>query len=275
MTREAIPVSVLVVTKNEADKLERCLEALKDFQDIVVIDSGSDDGTADIARRLGARVVDFTWNGRYPKKRQWCLDTLDLASERVFFVDADEVVTPELVEEIRTLDWRAVGYFVRGRYVWQGHVLQYGLKNNKLALFDRRKVEFPVVDDLDAEGMGEIEGHYQPILKEGFGNENIGQLSNELLHYACEKKEVWQGRHERYARWEVYMNERGSWPEDVGLYRKVLKLIFRNAPFRPYLAFLHSYIVKVGFLDGAAGYDFARSRAAYYRMISAAVSNTG
>lgn len=261
---ERIPVSVIIVTRNEAERLGRCLEALSDFQEIIVVDSSSNDGTQAIVRKYGARLVDFVWNGRYPKKRQWCLDNLELRHDRIFFVDADEIVTPGLVREIRGLDWRRAGYFVRGQYVFESRKLRFGLCNNKLALFDRRLMEFPVINDLDLPGMGEIEGHYQPVLKRGCEDAWIGQVSAPLLHYAYEDEAAWRARHERYAAWERGMNARAAWPQDS---RKI-KRIFRSIPGRPAAAFAHSYILKLGVLDGVRGFRFARSRAAYYRMIA-------
>ena len=263
MMSGVIPVSVVVVTKNEAERIERCLAALCDFSEVVVVDSGSEDETRTLAEDAGVRVVNFQWDGRYPKKRQWCLDTLDLAHEWVFFVDADELVTPELVEEIRGLDFKAAGYFVRGRYVFEGRVLRFGLQNNKLALFDRRRMCFPVVDDLDVLGMGEIEGHYQPILKEGCERFQIGQVQAPLLHAAYEDRDAWEARHQRYAAWEREMNMRQAWPED----RRLVKRVFKALPFRAAIAFMHSYILKLGFLDGIRGFRFASSRYRYYRMI--------
>src|SRR5688572_10660432 len=139
---DKIPVSVLIATRNEARNLSHCLEALGDFDEIIVIDSDSADGTTTIARQNHVKVVDYEWNGLYPKKRQWCLDNLTLKHDWVFFVDADEIVTPELAAEIHSLDFGAAGYFVKGRYVWKGKPLKYGLQNNKLCLFNRKKIEF-------------------------------------------------------------------------------------------------------------------------------------
>ena len=277
MPRNKIPVSCVVVTKNEGARIARCLEALTEFDEVVVVDSGSDDATYGIAREIGARVESFVWNGRYPKKRQWCLDCLNLVHDWVFFVDADEVVSADVVRDIVALfqsgEPEEAGFFVAADYVWQGKLLHYGLKNNKLALFDRQRVEFPVVDDLDIEGMGEIEGHYQPVLKEGYAADRIGQLQAKMVHDACDDVEAWEARHLRYARWEVGMNARDAWPEDPVRWRQSLKRFFRGFLFRDVVAFLHCYVLKFGFLDGAAGLDFAVSRARYYRMISA-VSKT-
>lgn len=276
---DKIAVSVIVVTRNEAVRIERCLAALRDFSEVIVVDSGSEDSTCDVARACGARVVDFAWNGAYPKKRQWCLDHLELAHDWVFFVDADEIVDAALVAEIAALRLvgdggardNVAGYFVRGEYVWRGQVLRHGLCNNKLCLIDRRRVAFPVVDDLDCSlasgGMGEIEGHYQPVLKAGHEGAVIGQLACGLRHEACEDVAAWEARHLKYAAWEAAMDARAAWPRDPVLLRRVMKRVFKALPFRGEIAFLHSYVLKAGFLDGAAGLCFACSRMKYYRMI--------
>ncbi len=262
-----IPVSVLVSTKNEAPCLARCLAALSAFAEVVVIDSNSSDETTAIAHSMGARVVNFTWNGAYPKKRQWCLAQLPLAHEWVFFVDADEEIPPALAREIAaTLQNPAhEGYFVAGLYVLGGRVLKHGLRNHKLALFKRGCFGFPVVDDLTIPGMGEMEGHYQPL---PVGAATIGALKTPLLHHAYNSGENWHSRHARYAAWEAGMNARNAWPRDPDPRRECLKRLFRALPCRGALAFIHSFIYKRGFLDGAGGFALARDRYRYYRLVA-------
>src|SRR5688572_22658024 len=95
-----IPVSVLVVVKNGAATLDATLASLNGFSEVLVIDSHSKDGTVDIAGSHKFPVLQFEWNGHYPKKRQWVLDNITFKNEWIFFVDADEVVTEELKQEI-------------------------------------------------------------------------------------------------------------------------------------------------------------------------------
>ncbi len=277
VSQNKLAISAVIVTKNEERVINRCLAALQDFDEIVVVDSGSTDRTCDLARAGGARVVDFVWNGQYPKKRQWCLDHLELAHDWVFFVDADEVATPDFIAELCRLDFsdqaRVRGYFVKGLYVvddqGQERILRHGLHNNKLCLIDRRAIQFPVINDLDIEGMGEIEGHYQPVLRPDMGAGLLGEIKAGILHYALEDRAAWEARHQRYAVWERGMNARQAWPKDPVAWRECLKRLFRAMPCRPQVAFFHSYIWKRGFLDGRSGYAFAQSRARYYRMITA------
>lgn len=264
-------ISVLITTLNAAEELSACLTSLTGFDDVIVIDSKSQDSTQDIAHHFDARVVNYEWNGAYPKKRQWCLDHLEIKNDYIFFVDADEVLTLDLIAEIKSLDLSAAGYFVRGNYLWQDKILNHGLKNNKLVLFDRHKIEFPVVNDLDIEGMGEMEGHYQPILKDRYKNETVGQVTSCLHHNAYDNPAQWEARHKRYAAWEAQMIKRDAYPKDPSSLREILKNTFRKLPARGFIAFCHSYILKLGFLDGVAGYQFARSRWHYYQMVSNAL----
>lgn len=263
-----IPVAAIIVTKNEEKALPRCLAALSPFAAVYVVDSGSRDRTVAFARAQGATVVPYHWNGAYPKKRQWCLDHVGRAWDWVFFIDADEEATPEILAEIAGLfaggTPPCAGYFVRGRYVEGGKALRYGLRNNKLALFDRRVFCFPVVDDLGLP-MGEIEGHYQPVFTRRAGP--IGQLRHPVLHYANADRAAWLARHQRYAAWEAGMNLRQSWPADPVRWRQVLKIAFRRMKGRGMMAFIHAYILKAGILDGRAGWRQARDRYHYYRMI--------
>lgn len=264
-----IPVSAVVVTKNEGRAIGRCLAALKDFAEVVVVDSASADATQAIAHEHGARVVDYAWDGGYPKKRGWCLEHLGLAHDWAFFVDADEVVTPALADAIARADLAAhAGFFVRGRYVWGGRALRFGLMNVKLALFDRRCIGFPVVDDLGLPGMGEIEGHYQPVLLPGATCRRVGLIKPALLHYACEDRAGWEARHEKYAAWERGMNAHEAWPADPRPWRECLKRVFRAVPCRGLVAFAYSYFWRLGILDGRAGLDFALARRRYYRTIA-------
>lgn len=269
---KSIQITALVTTLNEEKNLARCLESLKNFDEIIVIDSGSIDKTTEIAKSYGADIVSFTWNGKYPKKRQWCLDNVKTRHDYIFFIDADEQAPEDFLKIISQLDFKKAGYFVRAKYVWNGKILQYGLQNNKLVLFDKNKFQFPVVDDLGDFCMGEMEGHYQPVLKDGFVNEAIGQIVPTLLHYACDDFKAWHNRHDKYATWEAGMIKNNAYPSENNKGRDILKRIFRRLPFRPVIAFAHSYVLKRGFLDGRAGFYFALSRYHYYRKVRHALA---
>jgi glycosyltransferase involved in cell wall biosynthesis len=88
------PISILIPAKNESANLAACLESCRFADEIVVIDSASTDGTREIAARFGAIVVDFKWDGRFPKKKNWALAQVPWRHEWVFILDADERITP-------------------------------------------------------------------------------------------------------------------------------------------------------------------------------------
>ncbi len=81
-----LPVSVIVPVRNEAHNLRRCLESLRGAGEVYVVDSQSSDGTAEIAREFGAQIIQFHYQGGWPKKRQWALDTLPLSYEWVLLL---------------------------------------------------------------------------------------------------------------------------------------------------------------------------------------------
>ena len=263
-----IPISVIVMTYNEEVNIRHCLEALQQFEQIFVVDSNSTDATVQIAKELGATVINFTWNGKYPKKKQWCLENLLFKHNWVFYVDADEIVPADLCAEIayRIKNLNDVaGFYINGRPVVHGHVLHYGQKHKKLSLLDRHKCHFPQCDDLDVTRMWEVEGHYQPVV-----NGRTATLSNSLIHHDYKSLYAWFDRHNRYSDWEAKLGMRGelnkTYKKEASS-RKFMKIVFNNIPLRPLMIFLYSYVIRLGFLDGRAGFDYAMMRAFYYWMI--------
>src|SRR6059058_1100358 len=95
-----VPLSVLVPVKNEAANLHDCLASVSFAKEIVMVDSESTDGTPAIAEAAGANVVQFVWNGKFPRKKNWALENVPWQHEWVLIVDADERITPELQREI-------------------------------------------------------------------------------------------------------------------------------------------------------------------------------
>lgn len=272
-----IPVSVVVMTRDEAANIGPCLAELGRFSQVFVVDSDSVDDTATRAGVLGATVVRFRWNGRLPKKKQWCLDSLPFRHDWVLFVDADERLTPPLAEEIAALMARgptAAGYYVDGVPEFLGRRLRFGARNRKLALFDRRLGRFPDCPDLDVATMWEVEGHFQPVIRGP-----VARLGNSMVHADCKPPFAWFDRHNRYSDWEAALRrdgrlERLTTASETGL-RLHLKRLMARVPCRPLLAFLHSWLWRLGFLDGRAGFHFAAARAFYYWQIDAKLYAAG
>jgi glycosyltransferase involved in cell wall biosynthesis len=264
----AIPVSVVVMTKNEEHNIEQCLASLTSFDEVFVVDSESEDRTREIAERTGAHVVSFRWNGRYPKKKQWSLENLPFSHDWVLYADADEFVTPKLIDEFERLFREGPahrGYFVSYDYVFLGRVLRYGWRPRKLVLLDRHVSSFLDVDDLDVANFWEVEGHYQPQVQG-----SVGSLASRMVHNDHDTLYQYFHRHNRYSDWEAHINVRGagSDPREATLgLRSVLKRVLGRIPFRGTFFFIYCYGIRRGFLDGRAGLHYALSKSYYYWQI--------
>ncbi|MFD0671320.1 glycosyltransferase family 2 protein [Cohnella sp. GCM10027633] len=264
--RDKIPVSVIIMSRNEEKNIRKCVSSVLEFDEIFVVDSNSTDRTIPIAESLGAKVVNFTWNGKYPKKKQWCLENVPFSNDWVLYVDSDEVVTPKLAQEIREKisgNEDIAGYFVGYDYVFMNKTLKHGHQVFKLVLFNRRAGEFIEYDDLSAQNMGEVEGHYQPQIQ---GSTSI--LKNKMIHYDHDSIYDYFYRHNRYSDWEAIIRMKGAQPrESQPLFRRWQKKAFNALPLKWLFAFIHSYFLKLGFMDGKAGFHFAIARSMYYWQV--------
>ena len=154
---------MIIPVKNEAENLERCLPALAWADEIFVVDSQSSDHTAEVAARFGASVVQFHFNGTYPKKKNWALDNLPFRNEWVLIVDADEVVIPELAHGNRRADRRdeAEGFYLNSQYYFLGrHIRHCGYSSCwNLRLFKHRLGRYEKVPDDTGGRAGDNEAH--------------------------------------------------------------------------------------------------------------------
>ena len=259
ITAGTVPVSAVVAVRNEAKNLPRCLDALRGVGEVYVIDSQSTDDTVEIARLHGAKVVQFHYQGGWPKKRQWAMDTLPLAYEWVFLIDADEVLTPELTEEIRAaIQIPAIdGYYIRLRMWFLGRVLRHGDAGFwKLSLFRRSKGRYECrLKDQDA-SMADMEVH-EHVVVDG----RTAPLCNPLVHHNVESLSRYIQKHDEYSNWEARVLSQPASDKELppALFstqaqrRRWLKRKLFAIPGSPVLLFLYRYIFRLGFLDGVPG----------------------
>jgi glycosyltransferase involved in cell wall biosynthesis len=260
MFAPVLPVSVIVPARNEARNLPRCLEALAIVGEVYVVDSQSADDTVAIAQSYGAKVVQFHYAGGWPKKRQWAMDTLPLAYDWIFLVDADEVLTPELAEEIR----RALqnpdvdGYFIRLQMHFLGRVLRHcDASFSKLSLFRKGRGRFECrLKDQDT-SMADIEIHEHVVV-----NGLSAKLRNSLVHHNVDSLSRYVLKHDEYSNWEARVlsqPEASSEELKADLFgtqaqrRRWLKRNLYRLPGSPVLLFLYRYVLRLGFLDGVPG----------------------
>ncbi len=260
-------ISVVVLTKNEEAGLDVTLERLSAFDDVIVVDSLSSDRTVEIAKARGARVVDFEWDQRYPKKKQWALENAEPVNKWVLLLDADEYPSSLLVDELSELE-RSLGdskfgaFDISLLYRFGGQYLRHGHRVTKRSLLHIDRARFPIIDDLDAPGIREVEGHYQPE-----SDSPIGRLSGRIVHDDRDPVSSWFSRHNRYSDWEAHLRMNEQLRKDIASKRTLKGQIFDAVPFKPLMFFAYAFFVRAGFLDGRAGLDYAIALTMYYWQI--------
>jgi glycosyltransferase involved in cell wall biosynthesis len=254
-----LPLTVIIAVRNEAKNLPRCLQALRDVGEVYVIDSQSTDETVEIARAHGAQVAQFHYQGGWPKKRQSAMNTLPIAYDWILLLDADELLTPELSEEIHSAIQNPAidGYSILLRTWFLGRVLRHGdVSLWKLSLFRRGKGRFECrLKDQDV-SMADMEVH-EHVVVEGA----TSRLRNPLIHHNVESLSRYIQKHDEYSNWESHVllqrgDDKELPPSLLGTQaqrRRWLKRKLFAVPGSPVLLFLYRYVLRLGFLDGAPG----------------------
>ncbi len=254
-----LPISVIIAAKNEAQNLPACLQSVRNFGEVVVVDSQSRDATVEIARSFGVDVAQFYYRGGWPKKRQWALDNLPLQYDWVLLLDADESVTPELMAEIRqALKNPAVnGYYIGLDMFFLGRQLRHcGATFYKLSLFRRDTGRFECRTTDQDLSMCDMEVHEHVVVRG-----STHKLDHKLLHRNVDSLSRYIQKHNDYSNWEAQVSSAGASkdalrPALLGTQaqrRRWLRQAFFRWPGSPLLFFLYKYIACAGFLDGIPG----------------------
>ncbi len=278
-----LPITVIVAARNEARNLPRCLESLRDAGEVYVVDSQSTDGTVEIARARGAHVVQFHYQGGWPKKRQWALESLPLAYDWVFMVDADEALTPELAREIQEAVQNpdCDGYYIALRMFFLGRELRHsGASFYKLSLFRRGKGRFECrLKDQDR-SMADMEVHEHIVLEADGMPGRTARLQHPLLHHNVESLSHYIRKHDEYSNWEarVWLEGKGNAKELAPSFfgsqaqrRRWLRKKFFSIPGSPVLFFFFKYIFCLGFLDGVPGLIYCGMQGVQFFHIKAKI----
>jgi glycosyltransferase involved in cell wall biosynthesis len=264
MITPPIPVSVVIPVRNEERNLPACLARLEGFAEVMVVDSGSTDGTRAVAERHGARLVSFHWDGRFPKKRNWCLRNLAFRTEWVLFLDADEYVDDAFKQELReTLPHTRCNGFVACYDNWfLGRRLRHGDRMRKLPLVRLGKGEYERIEEAHWSDL-DMEVHEHPLIEGA-----VGRLRTPIEHRDYKGLEAYRARHAAYAAWEArrYLSLQAT-QGSVLTARQRLKYALLDTWLAGPLYFLVSYLAKAGCLDGWAGLRFAWHKLTYFLTI--------
>jgi glycosyltransferase involved in cell wall biosynthesis len=224
-------LSVIIIAKNEADRIERCLQSVAPIAgEIIVLDSGSEDKTVEIARKYTDRIYVTDWPGYGPQKQR-ALEKATL--DWVLSIDADEVLTPQLRDEIEAIlaeNPSEVGFKLPWAVVAFGQTLKYGRSSRApLRLFKRPGARF-----------SNDQVHEKILLPSG----KIRKLNGKLLHYTHRDFGHYLEKNRHYA-WLGAQKRFAAGKKGFGLTGAVLRALW---------TFFQIYFIRMGFLDGRAGF---------------------
>ena len=275
-----LPITALIAAKNEAANIEFCLDSVAAIERVVLLDSKSCDGTAHIAAKRGAEVVQFHYSGGYPKKRQWALENLDIRTHWVLLLDADESLTSELIDDITIVvnsPQARDAYLIRKGFHFLGSKFRFGgFSHAAILLFRTGKARFERLVEDDAHAL-DMEVHERVIV-----DGSIGSLRSPLIHRDNKGLEAYIDRHNKYSTWEararaLYLQNgmrtaetvRANLFGNVQERRRFLKMLAIRVPGEPYLWFLYHYIFRLGILEGRPGLIASQLRCQYISQVRA------
>lgn len=263
-------ITAIILTKNEEVNIARCINSVKSFVDrIVVVDSGSTDRTMEIAKELGAEIFEHSPFEHYAKQFNWALDHTDIQTKWVYRIDADEIVTPELGEELVAACREHLDDDVNGLVMkFKIYFLNRFLKHGGIYPFYNLTVFKYGIGRYEDRAMGE-----HVVLSEG----RTVDLKHDCLHYDFKSLTAWIDKHNWYATREVadYIATQQNQQVDTTLYHEAQKAkklrdgLYYKLPryFRARLYYWYRYYLKLGFLDGEAGRVHAFLQAYWYRYL--------
>jgi len=265
-------IDVIIITFNESLNLPSCLEALDGWTNkVFVVDSGSTDNTREIVETAGAEFVHHDWEG-YAAQKNWSLQNLPLTADWILIVDADEVVLPELRDELLAIaeqsqdEVEKAGYYINRYFIFLGkrirHCGYYPSWN--LRFFKRGMARYEVRDV------------HEHMLVDG----PVGYLKGHLEHNDRRGLETYMTKHNRYSTLEareiVRQQREGAtenidarfWGNSLQRRRWIKHFIYPKLPAKWFFRFFFMYVFRFGFLDGLAGFRFCLFISAYDLLIS-------
>ena len=263
------PYSGVILTFNEASTIEGAIDSLlKVCTEVVVLDSDSTDNTCAIATSCGAKVINRSFDN-YANQRNFALNCIDFNNELILMFDADERLSPCLVDEL--LNFAPSIEFSMGRIrridFYKGHPLKRSVGYPTWGARVFRAGSVDVIRDVNEEFIPNGKIHY---------------FQEHFYHFPFMKGlRWWFERHAKYADMEatvllernMKINLLSLISVDSGLRRSAWKNMVYKLPFRPLIIFIYFYIINMGFLDGKAGFLYCYQRFVYECMINSFRSN--
>jgi glycosyltransferase involved in cell wall biosynthesis len=262
------PVSVVILTYNEGANIGPCLESVSGLsQDVFLVDSFSTDNTIEIARRYTDNIYQNPWVD-WATQRNWALDNLPLSHEWVFFLDADERVTPEFAQELGQCLTEAasqvVGLYVHFRFFFMGRPLRFAYESPPVLRLVRR-----------GRGRWQGEGAREYASLDG----EAWTIKSKLDHWDLKGLVPWLTKQTQNAVREVELHfqsaGKASFPAISGQtqerpFRRWLRYrVWERLPrfWRTFPYFFYRFILRGGILDGKAGLAYCFLHALWYPLL--------
>ena len=267
-----LDLSVIILTYNEEIHIRRCLENVKQFASkVYVVDCFSIDRTAQIAKELGAEVIEHEWPGNQAEQFNWALDNLPITTEWILRLDADEYLLPglieELLEKLPVIPESVSALSLSLARAFCGKILHHGIVNNIRIIRIFRKGKARYEKRLMDEHLSVLSGETIDM-KNQFVDDNrmpIGLFIDKHNGYATREAALLLDA-------EYHLTNMDSLPQDYG--REVEKKRTQKARYarmplfwRAFGYFVYRYIIKLGFLDGKEGFLWDFLQGLWYRTL--------
>lgn len=266
-----LDISIIILTYNEELHIRRCIENVKSFaKKIYIIDSLSTDRTVEISRQLGAEVISHAWPGNQAAQFNWALEHIQVTTEWVLRLDADEYLLPELIEELKTkvpaLSQSITGITFKRRHIFMGKWMKrgtYPVMILRMFRYGKAVCEQRLMD----EHIQLLEGD-NLTLENDFVDHNLNNLSwwaNKHVNYAI--REAAELLDVEYDFSGVDSSNRHLTPQ--ALKKRKLKLKYAEKPLflRSSLYFIYRYIFKLACLEGKEGFVWSFLQGWWYRTL--------
>lgn len=267
-----LDLSVIILTYNEEIHIRQCLENVKQFASkVYVVDCFSIDRTAQIAKELGAEVIEHEWPGNQAEQFNWALDNLPITTEWILRLDADEYLLPglieELLEKLPVIPESVSALSLSRARAFCGKILHHGIVNNIRIIRIFRKGKARYEKRLMDEHLSVLSGETIDM-KNQFVDDNrmpIGLFIDKHNGYATREAALLLDA-------EYHLTNMDSLPQDYG--REVEKKRTQKARYarmplfwRAFGYFVYRYIIKLGFLDGKEGFLWDFLQGWWYRTL--------
>lgn len=269
--RRLAMIDVMIITYNESLNLPHCLKALQRWTNkIFVIDSGSTDGTQDIARSYGADIVHHDWPG-YAQQKNWGLDNLPFESDWILIVDADEVITDEVRERLVEIASKPAD-----------EVPENGFYINRLTYFMDKPIWYcGYFPSWNLRFFKRGKGYYESreVHEHVIIDNPVGYIREPMIHHDRRGLEHYVAKHNRYSTLEartIFLemtspnasDREANVTPDTRRRRWLKRHIMPHAPFPGMWRFIYLYILRLGILDGRAGLEFSKFISMYDSLVA-------